>query len=80
MLRSGGRTVSSDFSDFFLKQDSSFPMTAFVWTVENNSEEEYDISITFTFKVGCSGNKIFVTSPTLSRYGGAGIQYWSLSN
>ena len=33
-------------------QDTSFPMTAFIWTVQNNSSDDLDISVTFTFKNG----------------------------
>ena len=33
-------------------QDSSLPAAVFVWDIKNNSTEEVDISITFTFKNG----------------------------
>ena len=36
---------------FSVFQDSSFPMAAFIWEVENQGSEELDVAITFTFKV-----------------------------
>ncbi|XP_053405634.1 non-lysosomal glucosylceramidase-like [Mercenaria mercenaria] len=38
-------------------KDSSFPMTAFIWEVENQGTETLDVSITFTFKNGTGGKK-----------------------
>ncbi|KAL4228193.1 Non-lysosomal glucosylceramidase [Mactra antiquata] len=40
-------------------KDSSFPMAAFIWDVENMGTDDLDISITFTFKNGTGGKKDF---------------------
>lgn len=36
-------------------QDSCLPGAVFVWDIQNNSKEDLDISITFTFKNGTGG-------------------------
>lgn len=37
---------------FSLHQESSLPAAVFVWTIENNSTDDLDISIMFSFKNG----------------------------
>lgn len=38
-------------------KDTSFPMTAFIWTAHNSGSDDLDISITFTFKNGQGSKK-----------------------
>lgn len=38
-------------------QDSCFPSAVFVWEVENNSTQNFTISLTFTFKNGDGSKK-----------------------
>ena len=33
-------------------QDTSFPCAAFIWSIENKSDAELEVSITFAFKNG----------------------------
>ncbi|WAR00764.1 GBA2-like protein, partial [Mya arenaria] len=40
-------------------EDSSYPMAAFIWEVENEGKEDLDVAITFTFKNGTGGKKDF---------------------
>lgn len=35
-----------------LLQDSCVPGCVFIWTVENNSNQQYFVSLTFTFSSG----------------------------
>ncbi|KAH3838447.1 non-lysosomal glucosylceramidase-like [Dreissena polymorpha] len=38
-------------------KDSSFPMTAFVWDVENEGNDDLEVAITFSFKNGVGSKK-----------------------
>jgi len=46
------------FSDSFLfLQDSCLPVSTFIWSIENESGEAKDVSLTFTFKNGTGGKR-----------------------
>jgi non-lysosomal glucosylceramidase len=42
----------------FNTQESSLPAAVFVWTIENNSGEDLDISIVFSFQSGVGQKKV----------------------
>ena len=45
-------------------KDSSLPVGVFGWTIENNNDEEIEISLMFTWQSGSSSNKFKLTDVT----------------
>lgn len=44
--------VKKDKKFTFFFQDTSLPVGLFIWTIENNNDEEVEVSIMFTFQNG----------------------------
>ena len=55
-------------------QDSSLPVGVFVWHVENSSNAEYEISISFVFKNGQGTGQSFLLNSLIRRSAFARVQ------